>query len=89
MSQASARDHDRPRWYVIRVEGRLDPRWTTWFDGLRLTDGGDGTTTIHGPVPDQAALHGVLQRVRDVGLPLLAVDRADPGPPDAPTTGPR
>ncbi|MFD1505630.1 hypothetical protein FE374_01480 [Georgenia yuyongxinii] len=89
MSQASARDHDRPRWYEIRVQGHLDPRWAPWFDGLSLTRDSDGTTTIHGLVPDQAALHGVLQRVRDVGLPLLAVARVEPDPPDGPTTDPR
>jgi hypothetical protein len=80
MDQLSAPDPDRPRSYAIRVQGRLDPRWAAWFDGLSLTHDGDGTTTIHGPLPDQAALHGVLQRVRDVGLPLLAVVQVE-GPP--------
>ena len=65
--------------YEIRVKGRLDRRWAAWFDGLTLThDGdGDGTTLIHGPVVDQAALHGLLQKVRDIGLPLISVTQVD------------
>jgi hypothetical protein len=59
--------------YEIRLQGRLDPRWSTWFDGLELTPGADGTTVIHGPVADQAALHGLLARLRDIGLPLISV----------------
>ena len=57
----------------IRVQGRLDQRWVSWFDGLTITHDGDGTTLIQGPVADQAALHGLLQRVRDMGLPLISV----------------
>jgi hypothetical protein len=60
---------------VIRVQGHLDPRWSAWFDGLTVTTEPDGTTRIHGPVPDQAALFGLLQKLRDVGLPLLSVNR--------------
>ncbi|MGY4769167.1 hypothetical protein ACXC9Q_19810 [Kribbella sp. CWNU-51] len=67
-------DHDSA-WYEIRLQGRLDPRWATWFEGMTLTDHTDGTTVIHGLVADQAALHGLLQRLRDLGLPLLSVDR--------------
>jgi hypothetical protein len=59
--------------YEIRVQGRLDPRWSSWFDGFTLTDADDGTTVITGPVVDQAALHGLLQSFRDLGLPLLSV----------------
>lgn len=70
--------------YAIRVEGHLDPRWEARFDGLRLTREGDGTTTIRGPLADQAALHGVLQRLRDVGIPLLSVTQVDPGLADPP-----
>lgn len=65
-------------WYEIRLRGHLDARWAAWFDGLNLTCEGDGTTRICGPVIDQAALHGLLQRVRDIGLPLLAVSRVAP-----------
>ena len=59
--------------YEIRLKGHLDPRWATWFDGLSLTHHDDGTTVIDGPIADQAALHGLLQKVRDTGLPLVSV----------------
>jgi hypothetical protein len=65
-------------WYEIRLKGHLNVRWAAWFDGLNLTHERDGTTIIHGPVADQAALHGLLQRVRDIGLPLLSVMQIDP-----------
>jgi hypothetical protein len=65
-----------PMHYEILVEGVLDPRWSTWFDGLRVSsDASRGTTIIAGPVTDQAALHGLLCKVRDLGLPLIAVCR--------------
>jgi hypothetical protein len=67
--------------YEIRLGGHLEPRWVAWFDGMALTQQSDGTTVIHGTVIDQTALHGLLQRVRDLGLPLLAVTRLDPEPP--------
>jgi hypothetical protein len=72
--------------YEIRLQGRLDPRWAAWFDGLTLTTADDGTTALHGPVVDQAALHGVLQKVRDLGLPLLSVTRLRPDQPSTHTT---
>jgi hypothetical protein len=75
--------------YEIRLKGQLDARWAVWFDGLSLTHEGDGTTVIHGRVVDQAALHGLLQQVRDLGLPLISVLRVEPNPPEAPTTDPR
>jgi hypothetical protein len=75
--------------YRVRLKGHLDTRWAAWFDGLSLNLESDGTTVIHGFVADQAALHGLLQRVRDVGLPLLSVVRVEPDQPDAPTTKPR
>jgi hypothetical protein len=59
--------------YEIRIEGHLAPRWEAWFDGLTLATEDDGTTTIHGPVADQAALHGLLQKLRDLGLTLISV----------------
>ena len=59
--------------YEIRLQGHLEPRWAAWFEGLTLTREGEGITLIRGPVVDQAALHGLLQKVRDVGLPLVSV----------------
>jgi hypothetical protein len=65
--------------YEIRVEGHLDELWCEWFDGLRLIQESDGTSTLVGPVADQAALHGLLERVRDLGLILLSVNPIEPG----------
>jgi len=62
-----------PTRYEIRLKGRLDSRWAAWFDGLSLSTDDDGTTALRGVVVDQAALHGLLQRLRDVGLPLISV----------------
>ncbi len=78
--QTTGRSADSSR-YEIRLGGHLEPRWATWFDGMALTPQSDGTTVIHGPVIDQAALHGLLQRVRDLGLPLLAVTQLAPDQP--------
>ena len=64
--------------YEIRLKGHLEARWATWFDGLTLSQESDGTTVIRGPVTDQAALHGLLSKVRDLGLPLIAVTQVDP-----------
>lgn len=61
--------------YEIRLTGHLDARWSSWFDGLVVSRQDDGTTLIAGPVVDQAALHGLIQRVRDLGMPLLSVTR--------------
>lgn len=63
--------------YRIRVKGHLDDRWSTAFDGMSLQREDDGTTVLAGPVVDQAALHGLIARVRDLGLPLLSVKRID------------
>jgi hypothetical protein len=71
-------DQREPGWYEIRLKGYLDARWAAWFDRMTLSREGDGTTRLQGPVSDQAALHGLLQRVRDVGLPLLSVARVEP-----------
>ena len=59
--------------YEIRISGHLHERWAAWFDGLSVTHQDDGTTVVSGPLPDQAALHGLLQRVRDLGMPLISV----------------
>ena len=66
--------------YEIRLKGHLDTRWADWFDGLPLTRCSDGTTAIRGLVVDQSALHGLLQRVRDLGLPLISVTRVESDP---------
>ena len=73
--------------YEIRVQGRVEARRAAWFDGMTLDAEDDGTTVIRGAVADQSALHGLLQRVRDLGLPLVAVERTDTDTPgsDAPT----
>jgi hypothetical protein len=61
--------------YEIRVQGHLDRRWSEWFSGLTISYEGDGSTLLRGPLPDEAALHGVLIKVRNLALPLLAVNR--------------
>jgi hypothetical protein len=66
---------ETPTVYRLRIAGHLDPHWSVWFDGLQLAYDTDGTTTITGPVADQAALHGLLRRIRDLGVPLLEVSR--------------
>ena len=79
---ASAAAHDAIPQYEIRVKGHLGPRWAAWFDGLSLTSAEDGTTVIRGEAIDQAALYGVLQKVRDIGIPLVSLAEL---PSDAPT----
>jgi hypothetical protein len=73
----------RPVQYEIRLRGHLNARWAAWFDGLCLARESDGTTVIRGPVADQAALHGLLTRVRDLGLPLISVTQIDHEPRNA------
>ena len=63
--------------YEIRVEGRLGAEWSSWFDGLTVQDLPDGETILRGPVADQAALHGILVKIRNLGLPLVSVQRAE------------
>lgn len=63
--------------YEIRVRGHLAARWSAWFDGLSLTNESDGTTVISGPIADQAALHGLLQKLRDAGMPLISVTQPE------------
>src|SRR3712207_670751 len=83
--QASAASRHEAGNYEIRVAGHLGQRWAAWFDELTLTHE-DGTTVLHGPVVDQAALHGLLQKIRDLGLPLVSVAQVAPEPPATPLT---
>ena len=82
MHRSSNRD---PTTYEIRLAGHLDGRWATRFDGLALRHEADGTTVLSGPIVDQAALHGLLQRVRDLGIPLIGVTSPEI---ELPTPGP-
>jgi hypothetical protein len=85
----STGDHPEAGRYEIRLTGQLDAHWAAWFDGLTVSHAGDGTTVISGPIADQAALHGLLQRVRDLGLPLVSVTQVEADQPDPPTVDPR
>jgi hypothetical protein len=76
MSHQSRRGQT-PARYELRVDGHLDDHWTAWFDDLTLTHENDGTTTLRGLVPDQAALHGLLAKVRDLGATLISVEVID------------
>ena len=84
----SAEDQHAPGRYEIRLKGHLDARWTDWFEGLSLTHASDGTTMLSGPVVDQAALYGVLRKVRDLGLPLVSVIQVEPKQADGPEVQP-
>jgi hypothetical protein len=81
-SYASTDDHNEPGIYEIRIKGHLADRWTDWFGGLSITLEDNGETLLTGPVVDQAALHGLLKKVRDLGMPLLSVTRVKPGQAD-------
>jgi hypothetical protein len=72
-------DPSQPMIYHIRIKGHLGHQWTDWFEGLTITLEDNGETLLTGPVIDQAALHGLLKRVRDLGMPLLSVNRVEPG----------
>ena len=61
--------------YVIKIHGHLDAQWSEWFYGMTITHEGDGTTTLSGPLPDQTVLHSVLDRIRDMNLPLISVNQ--------------
>ena len=82
----STGDQDQAGQYEIRIKGHLDDKWADWFEGLTLTRADNGETLLRGSVVDQAALHGVLRKVRDLSLPLVSVIQVDPkqanGPDD-------
>ena len=81
MCATSTGSQSGPGRYEIRIKGHLDSRWAASFDGLSLTRESDGTTALQGPVADQAALHGLLQQLRDLGLPLVSVTQLEPDQP--------
>lgn len=74
---ASTEDQPEPGRYEIRIKGHLDDRWANWFEGLTLSREDNGETRLTGPVADQTALHGLLRKVRDLGLPLVSVVRIE------------
>lgn len=86
-TDAAPEDQDVPGRYDIRLKGHLDDRWADWFDGLTLRRD-DDTTLLTGPIVDQAALHGVLKRVRDLGMPLLSITRVELAPAEGPDVRP-
>jgi hypothetical protein len=75
---------DETRTYEIRIKGHLDDKWADWFEGLTITRADNGETLLRGSVVDQAALHGVLRKVRDLGLPLLSVVQVERKPANRP-----
>jgi hypothetical protein len=78
----STGDNYEPGLYEIRIKGQLADRWTNWFGGMSITLEENGDTLLTGPVVDQAALHGLLKKVRDLSMPLLSVNRVIPGQAD-------
>jgi len=79
---ASTQDHYEPGIYEIRIKGHLDDKWADRFEGLTITLEDNGDTLLTGPVIDQAALHGLLKKVRDLGMPLVSVCPVEPGQAD-------
>jgi hypothetical protein len=82
-------EYGKPETYAVRIKGHLDHRWAAWFEGLTIRQEANGVTLLTGPLLDQAALHGLLRKVRDLGLPLLSITQAEPKPAggaDAPDT---
>lgn len=81
---ASTEKPDDPGHYEIRIKGHLANRWADWFEGMTITREDNGETLLTGLVIDQAALHGLLRKVRDLGMPLVSVIHVKPEPPQAP-----
>jgi hypothetical protein len=87
-THVSTSDQDEPGRYEIRLKGQLEARWADWFAGMTITWGDNGDTLLTGPVADQAALYGLLRKVRDLGLPLVSVLRVKPEPAQRPDDNP-
>jgi hypothetical protein len=81
-THASTEDQSEPELYEIRLKGHLNDRWTDWFEGLTIILEENGDTLLTGPVIDQAALHGLLKKVRDLGIPLVSVSPLEQGQTD-------
>lgn len=81
-------DSGEPAVYQLRVKGHLGAHWGEWFGGMTIAQTANGETLITGVVADQAALHGLLRKVRDLGVPLLSVSRSEPGRVDRPAADP-
>src|SRR6266513_2991120 len=77
-THVSTKDYHEPGLYEIRLKGHLDDRWADWFDGLTITREDNGNTRLTGVIVDQTALHGLLSKARDLGVPLIAVIQVDP-----------
>ena len=78
-----------PRCYELRLQGDLDPHWSAWFGGLALTHDRDGTTTLRGPVTDQSRTHGLLTKIRDLGITLISLQLDEEDPDRTITARPR
>ena len=87
-SHGATEGSHEPGRYEIRLKGHLDERWAERFAGLTFSHDGDGTTVLFGPVVDQAALYGLLRKVRDLGIPLISVNGVKPGQAGASDVGP-
>ncbi len=85
-TQTPSEAHQEPELYEIRFKGHLDDRWADWFSGLTITREDNGNTRLTGPVVDQAALHGLLRKVRDLGMPLVSFMRVEPEQSNRPHT---
>jgi hypothetical protein len=79
MSKTPTENHHEPGHYEIRIKGHLDDRWAGWFEGMTITLADNGDTLLTGTVVDQAALHGLLKKVRDLGMELLSINQIEPG----------
>jgi hypothetical protein len=79
-------DPGQPTVFQLRIKGHLSDQWTDWFEGLTITLEEDGDTLLTGPIVDQAALFGLLKKVRDLGMPLVSINCVEPGNPDMAST---